>query len=80
MNYELAGILITVVLQALYIAYKLGRFEEKLKTLEYKQDKHNNLIERMIRVEDSTKSAHHRLDAFEQALDIAQARRRAERN
>lgn len=80
MSYELAGILITVVLQALYIAVKLGKFEEKLMNLEKKQDKHNNLIERMIRVEDSTRSAHHRIDGFEQALDIAQARRRSERN
>ena len=80
MNYELAGILITVVLQALYIAYKLGRFEEKLKTLEEKQDKHNNLIERMIRVEDKASSAHQRMDNLEQALDIATVRRRAERN
>ena len=80
MNYELAGILITVIIQALYIAVKLGKFEEKLLHLEKKQDKHNSLIERMIRVEDSTKSAHHRIDAFEQALDIAQARRKAERN
>lgn len=80
MDYELAGILITVVLQALYIAVKIGKFEEKLSNLEKKQDKHNNLIERMIRVEDSTKSAHHRMDTFEQALDIAQARRRSERN
>ena len=79
-SYELAGILITVVLQALYIAVKIGKFEEKLTNLEKKQDKHNNLIERMIRVEDSTKSAHHRIDNFEQALDIAQARKRAERN
>lgn len=80
MSYELAGILITVVLQALYIAVKLGKFEEKLMNLEKKQDKHNSLIERMIRVEDSTRSAHHRIDNFEQALDIAQARRRSERN
>ena len=80
MSYELAGILITVVLQALYIAVKIGKFEEELTNLEKKQDKHNNLIERMIRVEDSTKSAHHRIDNFEQALDIAQARKRAERN
>ena len=56
MSYELAGILITVVLQALYIAVKLGKFEEKLMNLEKKQDKHNDLIERMVRVEDSTKS------------------------
>lgn len=62
MSYELAGILITVVIQALYIAFKIGKFEEKLIALEKKQDKHNNLIERMVRVEDSTKSCHHRID------------------
>ena len=62
MSYELAGILLTVVIQALYIAYKIGKFEEKLENIEQKQDKHNNLIERMIRVEDSVKSAHKRLD------------------
>ncbi len=62
MSYELAGILLTVVLQALYIAYKLGKFEEKLISLEEKQNKHNNLIERMVRVEDSVKAAHHRID------------------
>lgn len=80
MSYELAGILITVVLQALYIAFKIGKFEEKLNTLEKKQDKHNNLIERMIRVEDSTKSAHRRMDNLEQALEIAQVRRKSEMN
>lgn len=62
MSYELAGILLTVVVQALYIAYKIGKFEEKLNHLEVKQDKHNNLVERMVRVEDSTKSAHKRID------------------
>lgn len=62
MSYELAGILITVIIQALYIAFKIGKFEEKLTALEKKQDKHNNLIERMVRVEDSVKSAHKRID------------------
>ena len=62
MTIELAGILLTVVVQALYIAYKIGKFEQKLETLDKKQDKHNNLIERMVRVEDSVKSAHKRLD------------------
>ena len=68
MGYELAGILLTVVIQALYIAFKIGKFEEKLTALEKKQDKHNDLIERMVRVEDSTKSAHHRLDNIEGKL------------
>lgn len=62
MDYELAAILITVVIQALYIAFKIGKFEEKLTMIEKKQDKHNNLVERMVRVEDSTKSAHRRID------------------
>ena len=62
MNLELAGILITVIFQGLYVAYKLGKFEQKLENLEDKQEKHNSLIERMVRVEDSIKSAHKRLD------------------
>ena len=62
MNLELAGILITVIIQGLYVAFKLGKFEEKLDNLEEKQNKHNGLIERMVRVEDSCKSAHRRLD------------------
>lgn len=65
MSYELAGILITVIIQALYIAFKIGKFEEKLDTLDKKQEKHNNLIERMVRVEDSTRSAHKRIDTLE---------------
>lgn len=51
MNYELAAILITVVIQALYMAFKMGKMEEKLENLEHKQDKHNNLIERMVKAE-----------------------------
>lgn len=34
----------------------------RLDKLEAKQDKHNNLIERMAIVEQRTKSAHHRID------------------
>lgn len=36
--------------------------KEHFKSLEEKQNKHNNLIERMVIVEQSTKSAHHRQD------------------
>ena len=61
-NFELLGILLAVVGQGLYLAFKVGKFEEKLNTLEKKQDLHNNLIERMVRVEDSGKSAHKRID------------------
>ena len=39
-----------------HINYRLDKLEEK-------QDKHNNLIERMTVVEQSTKSAHHRINS-----------------
>ena len=67
-NFELIGILVTVVFQALFVAYKLGKMEQKLEVLDEKQSKHNNLIERMTRVEDSTKSAHHRIDNFKRGI------------
>lgn len=61
-GHELAGILITVVIQALYIAFKIGKFEEKLINLEKKQERHNNLVERMVMVESSLKAVWHNLD------------------
>ena len=36
--------------------------DEHIKRLEEKQDKHNSVIERMAIVEQSVKSAHHRID------------------
>lgn len=41
-----------------HINYRLDKLEEK-------QDKHNKLIERMTVVEQSVKSAHHRIDGIE---------------
>lgn len=40
--------------------------KEHIKRLEEKQDKHNCLIERMVRVEASASSAHKRLDDMEE--------------
>ena len=40
----LVAILVTVLFQALYVSYKMGKFEEKLAEIDKKQDKHNNLI------------------------------------
>lgn len=40
----------------------LKYIEEHINRLEEKQDKHNSLIERMVAVEQSTKSAHRRID------------------
>lgn len=62
----LASILITVITSALHNAFKMGVFEEKLDNLEKKQDKHNNLIERMVKVEDGVQ---------QNAKDIAELHR-----
>lgn len=40
--------------------------KEDIKTLSTRVDKHNNLVERMAKVEYSTKSAHHRIDHLEE--------------
>ena len=39
------------------LAMSIKFIEQQIKRLEEKQDKHNNLIERMFKVEESTKSA-----------------------
>lgn len=60
---------IMLVVQILTIGIFVGQikgfkdlFTYRLNELEKKQDKHNNLIQRMTIVEQSTKSAHHRID------------------
>ncbi len=42
--------------------YRIGQLEEKV-------DKHNHLVERMVIVEQSTKSAHHRIDEIREEID-----------
>ena len=39
-----------------------------IKELEKKVEKHNNLIERMYKVEESVKSAHKRLDGLDKVM------------
>lgn len=51
------------------LAMAIKYIEKQIERLENKQDKHNNLIERMVRVEDSCKSMHHRLDAIQEIND-----------
>ena len=65
----LASFIITLIIQVfsagLFIGgliFSIKYMEKQIKRLEEKQDKHNCLIERMVRVEDSTKSAHKRID------------------
>ena len=68
-NYELIG---NTTLDRVFLAFKIGRFEQKLETLEQKQDKHNNLIERTYRLENSigvlqeqVKVENHRIEDLE---------------
>ena len=51
MSYELLGILLTVVIQAVAVIYKIGRMTEKLEILEKKQDKYNGIIEKTYKAE-----------------------------
>ena len=62
MSYELVGILLTVVIQALYIAHRIGKFEEKLVSIEKKQDRHNNLIERTYQIEKNVEVLKEKID------------------
>lgn len=47
----------------------------RIEQLEKKVDKHNTLIERMVVVEQSTKSAHHRIDDLVHELGVTEPRR-----
>lgn len=68
-------LLLTVVGQALYVAHKLGKFEEKLENIEKKQDKHNCVIERTYKLEtdvkviqERQKVENHRIDDLEEVV------------
>lgn len=79
---ELIGVIIafitlilTVVGQALYVANKLGKFEQKLENIEKKQDKHNSVIERTYKLEsdvkvlqERSKVENHRIDDLEEVI------------
>lgn len=54
---------------------KLKNTTERIAELSARVEKHNNLIERMVVVEQSTKSAHHRLDGIVNQLNITEKRK-----
>ena len=66
MNYELLGILIStfiaVIIQAVYIVYRIGRMTEKLEILEKKQDKYNGIIEKTYDHASQLKAVWRKLD------------------
>lgn len=69
MSYELImSIIIQLVAVGIFIGvYKTTIAFMQLQISELKEDmrKYNNILERMIRVEDSAKSAHYRIDSLE---------------
>ena len=64
----LIGIFVTVIGQGLYIAFKLGVFEEKLTSLEKKQEKHNSVIERQFKIETVVEVLNEKVNTLEDIL------------
>lgn len=60
---------IQIVIYAVSFGTVFGTFRTRLNYMEKKLDKHNNFAERVIALESSTKSAHHRLDRFDALED-----------
>lgn len=55
----LLGTLGGIIASGRLTAYRISQLEKKV-------EKHNNLVERMIKVENSVKSAHHRIDEIKE--------------
>lgn len=54
---------------------RMKNMNDRIGELSARVEKHNNLIERMVVVEQSTKSAHHRLDGIVNQLNITEKRK-----
>ena len=57
---------IQIVIYAVSFGTVFGTFRTRLNYMEKKLDKHNNFAERVISLESSVKSAHHRLDRIDE--------------
>ena len=53
---------ITGIITGSKVVYRIDQLEKKV-------EKHNNLVERMIVVEESTKSAHHRITELREEVE-----------
>lgn len=53
---------VQLIVYAISFGSLTGTILTRLHYIEKKQDKHNNFIERLVAVEQSAKSAHHRID------------------
>ena len=62
------SILVTIAAYVIGLSAMWGSITARLKTLEKKMDKHNTLMERMVKAEGSTASAHYRLDELKDEI------------
>ncbi len=60
------GTVIQIVIYLFSAGMTVGTILWRIKQLEIKVDKHNGLMDRVTIVEQSTKSAHHRIDEIRQ--------------
>ncbi len=58
----LLGTLGGIIASSRLTVYRISQLEKKV-------EKHNNLVERMVKVENSIKSAHHRIDELRRNND-----------
>jgi len=59
------GTILQIVVYLFSAGTTIGTVLWRIKELEKRVDKHNNLIERMVAVEQSAKSAHYRIDRLD---------------
>lgn len=57
-----------IVLYGLSVGILYGGMQVRMKDLAEKVNKHNNLIERMYKVEESAKGAHRRIDELREEV------------
>lgn len=62
MEETIAAVIISGIIQVVGLVLNNNVTKYRIEQLEKKVDKHNNLVERMTIVEQSVKSAHHRID------------------
>lgn len=69
MNETVITIIISGSIQVIGLILNSNLTRYRIEQLEKKVDKHNCLLERMVAVEQSVKSAHHRLDDILEKLE-----------
>lgn len=59
---------IQIVIYAISFGVLYGQLQAKIKYIEKQLEKHNNFIERLYRLEESTRQAHSRIDDLREDL------------